>query len=265
VLRADVEAMVEAIAGALVSMFGADIKSLLLKGSAVKKWDSPIDYVPELSDVDIHYRFTSDEASLASADLDTALSLHADIARRFAKARPEPAHIPRPQLVPADEVEAIPDYVPPPVSTVRVLHGEPPSSWQVEQAELSKGDARRLIEAADPGVLRKAVMDLMERPGWHMFPALRSLNWRVSPSAARTLSMLGVPYEVAWSANRTEAVRLLRAHGQSDLADYYKGYYENGWQFFLSRWTDDAAGRAAFASAIRALRMSAELATLRSG
>ena len=31
-----------------------EIRGIYLKGSAQKEWDSPVDYVPEISDVDIH-------------------------------------------------------------------------------------------------------------------------------------------------------------------------------------------------------------------
>lgn len=46
--------MVTALADALVDRFGDRISHIWVKGSAQKRWDGPVDYVPELSDVDIH-------------------------------------------------------------------------------------------------------------------------------------------------------------------------------------------------------------------
>ena len=59
VLRADVEAMAEAWRTVLLEELGAAaIDGLYLKGSAAKRWDSLVDYVPELSDVDLHVRLS---------------------------------------------------------------------------------------------------------------------------------------------------------------------------------------------------------------
>jgi hypothetical protein len=70
-VRADVEAMVGAVAGALVARFGDAIAGLWFKGSAQKRWDSPLDYVPEISDVDIHVRAAraADMAPIADAEV----------------------------------------------------------------------------------------------------------------------------------------------------------------------------------------------------
>ncbi|MGH9279850.1 MAG: hypothetical protein ACRD12_17340 [Acidimicrobiales bacterium] len=98
-LRSEVDGMVEAITGALVDRFGGGMLGLWWKGSAAKPWDSAIDYVPELSDLDIHYRADDVTAALLS-ELDTALAIHADIERRFKASFPAPLHIPRAQFVP---------------------------------------------------------------------------------------------------------------------------------------------------------------------
>ncbi len=66
-------------------------------------------------------------------------------------------------------------------------------------------------------------------------------------------------YDIAWSVNRTQAVRRLRELNQTDLATHYNTYYEAGWASFLSDWHDEDAGREAFAAAVRALRLGAAL------
>lgn len=257
-LAADIEAMVEAITTSLISNYGEAIAGLWLKGSAAKPWDSPIDYVPEISDVDIHYRPLEEQASELS-DLDAAVRAHADIARHFQKARPRALHTPRPQLVSLPQVEQLGDYIPSPPSTVRTLFGKDPSKVHIDPKAVRAADSRNLIEGGDPLVLEKAIVDLVERPGHYLFTGLRNLNWRLSPVAPRALSLLGVDYEVAWSVNRTQAVELLRENGQDELATHYTSYYLAAWKFFLSKWRDGDAGRSAFSAALRALSLGADL------
>ena len=55
IVRSEVEAMVDAVTGALTETLGDALTGLWLKGSVSRTWDSPLDYVPELSDVDFHF------------------------------------------------------------------------------------------------------------------------------------------------------------------------------------------------------------------
>jgi len=263
-LAADIEAMVEAVTTSLISNYGEAIAGLWLKGSAAKPWDSPIDYVPEISDVDIHYRPGNGQTSELS-DLDAAVRVHADIARQFEKARPRALHTPRPQLVSLPQVERLAGYIPSPPSTVHTLFGEDPSEVRIDPQAVRAADSRNLIEGGDPLVLEKAIIDLVERPGHHLFTGLRNLNWRLSPVASRALSLLGVDYTVAWSVNRTRAVELLRENGQGELATHYSSYYLAAWEFFVSNWKDGDAGRSAFSDAVKALSLGAELGRSRQG
>jgi len=258
-LRGEVDGMLEAVTAALVDRFDGGVLGLWCKGSAAKPWDSAIDYVPELSDVDIHYRADEVTAALL-ADLDTALAIHADIERRFTGLFPTPLHVPRAQFVPATAMDALPGYVPSPASTVRTMRGP---AWvgpiAVDESAVRRTEATSLVRAADPGVLNQAVIDLIERPAHHLYVGLRSLGWRVSPVGPRVLSVLGVDFETAWSANRTVVVGLLAELGQGQLARHLVTYYEAAWDGFLSGWHDGNACRAAFGAAVRALRLGASI------
>jgi hypothetical protein len=54
-LRREIRLMVQAVAGSLREVFGdSKVRAIWFKGSAQKQWESPMDYVPSLSDVDIH-------------------------------------------------------------------------------------------------------------------------------------------------------------------------------------------------------------------
>lgn len=252
--------MVAAVVESLLDRFGSGILGLWFKGSAQKPWDTPIDYVPELSDVDIHFRV--DEPTLGQlADLDTALSLHADIGARFAAVCPAPLHVPRPQLVSAAEVERMPRFLPAPIGTVQTLHGPVPAGpIDLDQAAVRRTDAASVLASADSQVLAKAIADLLERPGHHLFALVRSLSWRVAPLGPRILSVLGVDYDRAWSANRTTVVHRLCDLGQTRLAGHIVDFYEAAWDAYLSGWADGDAGRVVFASAVRALRLGATVA-----
>ena len=75
-LRHEVSCMTEAIVETLLDRIPNDeIRAIYLKGSANKRWDTPIDYVPEASDLDLHLWFHDDgvERTLYG-DLDQAIA-----------------------------------------------------------------------------------------------------------------------------------------------------------------------------------------------
>ena len=71
-LRAESRCLAECVRDQLLALIPEDeIRGIYLTGSTVKAWDSPLDYVPEVSDVDIHVSFRNDSAW--REDLDTVL------------------------------------------------------------------------------------------------------------------------------------------------------------------------------------------------
>ena len=252
--------MAIAVRDSLLDVCADDITSIWFTGSAQKQWDSPLDYVPELSDVDIHVRWAHPERWTDAIDLARGLSLHSQIETRYATAFPEPLHMPRVQLVQVHEVEKIPSYYGVPEGMAETLYGPAPTvATGLDPLAVSREDAESLVAMADPQMLASEPSRFAELPGRHLFGALRNLNWRVSPVGPRVLSALGTAYGVAWSANRTTTVAMLRDRGEDVVAAEYVGYYEHAWQFFLSGWRDSAAGRNAFAHAIRTLEAGAEI------
>ncbi|MGH9199102.1 MAG: hypothetical protein ACRD1T_25655, partial [Acidimicrobiia bacterium] len=169
-LLADIDAMVGAITETLVTNLEEGLEGLWLKGSAAKPWDSPIDYVPELSDVDIHYQIAA-EGESRLAGLESAIALHSEISKRFKAARPSAIHTPRPQFVAVADVEVLSDYVPSPPATVRTLYGDPPPTPTVDHDSVRLADARRLLEFGDAQFIAKQLTGLVERPGWHLYTA----------------------------------------------------------------------------------------------
>ena len=256
VLRREVRAMVDAILGALLEeLGGAGIRGVYFKGSAYREWESVLDYVPELSDVDIHLWLHEDRPPEPdSLDLDAALRIQAALEHRYQEAVSAPVHMPRPQILLLNILKQDVDYVPPPEGGVEVLYGEAiPRDADRPDAEIRRIDAEMLQ------VSYEAVRDLprqaIDRPGRYIWTSLRNLSWRVSPTGPRVLDLLGMDPDQSWSMNRSGVVRALRARGQDHLADRLTEYYLCGWDYFLSGYQDMAAAR-------RALRCGADVVTI---
>jgi hypothetical protein len=216
-LRADVDAMAEAVRDALVGSLPRDsIRAISFTGSAAKDWTSPVDYVPELSDVDIHVWLEdgSHDAWRGLHDLALGLRRHEVVAQVFSARRPVRSHTPRVQVILHNDLLRLDGYLPAPRGTVRTLHGEQYQFARAEEvADARVVDARALVTAADEDVLQVAIADLIERPGRHGYYLLAGLSWRLSPLASRVLSVRGVSYERAWGTNRTARLQQLNEVG----------------------------------------------------
>jgi hypothetical protein len=231
-VRAEVEGMTRAYVDALLERVPREeIVGLYAKGSAVKPWDAPLDYVPELSDVDLHV-LVRDPARLEAGigGLRGALDLQARAEALFFELFPEPVHVPRPQLVLLNALKDQPFYVPSVASTVCVLFGEPyPTATALDAAGIRRLDVAALLE--HEGYLARLPWSVVDTPAKFLWGRLRELSWRVSPTASRVLSALGVSYAEAWGGNRSSAVRQLEALGEHALAAAYAAFYASAWEF----------------------------------
>ncbi|MDC0667890.1 hypothetical protein [Nannocystis radixulma] len=250
-VRAEVDGMTSAYVAALLERVPRDaIVGLYAKGSAAKPWDAPLDYVPELSDVDLHV-LVHDPARLEAGigGLRGALELQARAEALYFEQFPDPIHVPRPQLLSLNALKQQSFYVPSVASTVRVLIGEPyPTATTRDAADIRRLDAAALLEHEQ--YLARLPWAVVDMPTKFLWVRLRDLSWRVSPTGSRALSALGVPYAEAWGGNRSGIVRHLEALGEEALAAAYAAFYTSAWDFFLSGYTDgDAAGRALVAGA----------------
>ena len=110
-----------------------DPGGIYAKGSATRAWDTVIDYVPEISDVDIHVWLVDEpSAQPVLQDLDVALAIQADLERRYKEAIHVPLHVPRPQIMLLKTLAEDPAYVPLPPHVVETLYGEPYSMHGLE-------------------------------------------------------------------------------------------------------------------------------------
>ena len=128
----------------LASIPESEIRGFYYKGSSKKVWESPLDYVPEVSDVDMHLWFHDDDAWHRYLDtVPQAMEVLKGVEARFRARVPEPLHEPRPQLIVMNKMLAdIPDFVYSPRSTVTVLYGE-----KYPEGDYSDSDAIRRYDS----------------------------------------------------------------------------------------------------------------------
>ncbi|MCC6236491.1 MAG: hypothetical protein IT299_02830 [Dehalococcoidia bacterium] len=233
-LRLETRAMADACVEVLTSVLGSRVRAIHWKGSALKAWDSPIDYVPGLSDVDIHLLLAADADEAALSTMDRALEVNAAVLEAFRRRVPDPLHVPKPQLVLANRLDREPGILPSPAATVTTLYGEPYEDRTLTEEEQAVSLRRDREELLAPRAFIEALpLRVIDRPGPYLEPLLNELNWRVSPVAPRVVELAGTPYAETWSMNRTRLVSALIEAGQPSLAEAYRAYYEAGWRRYL--------------------------------
>jgi hypothetical protein len=263
-LRAEIDAMVASLVDAVLGQVPAtELAGIYLKGSAHKRWDSPLDYVPEISDVDVHILFR-DEGSIAHrlGTPEAAMAMQKRIEEGYAARIERPIHTPRPQLVVLNLLLQDPDYSPSPAGMVDTLWGEPyPSATYDEHKEQAVARKRLLADAA---ILETLPLRVVDKPGRYLLAVIRDLTWRTGPSGPRMLLLFGMPAAQVWSLNRTGVIQTLEELGALDFARAYRDYYLSAWAYFLSGYADSAAARSAVSAGIDALQIAAAAAeTLR--
>lgn len=259
-LRVEIDAMVASVVDAVLRQVPAtELAGIYLKGSAHKRWDSPVDYVPEISDVDVHVLFRNgDSVDRRLGTAEAAMAVQKRIEEGYAARIKRPIHTPRPQLVVLNLLLQDPDYSPSPPGMVETLWGEPyPSATYDEQKERAVARKRLLADAAALDTLPLRVID---KPGRYLWAVIRDLTWRTGPSGPRMLLLFGMPAAQVWSLNRTGVIQALENLGAHDFARAYRDYYLSAWIYFLSGYADSEAARSAVGAGVNALRMAAAAA-----
>jgi hypothetical protein len=151
-----------------------------------------------------------------------------------------------------------PDYMPAPPVTEIVVFGQG-HDYVEPDYEVARHKARtQLLEGGS--FLEGWGLKVVDHVGKHLWPVMRSISWRVSPSGPRALELLGVPYGEAWTMNRTAIARRLRELGELQLADDYAAFYLHAWESFLSGYADTEAMRRAILAGARVLHRGGEIA-----
>jgi len=239
IARKDVHACIEIWKEILEQL---DIKYAYAKGSVTKRWDSPIDYVPEISDVDIHISLR-DATNLfpSSNEFVDAMRISEDYERRFHEVRKDPLHFPRSQIMVIEHLKNVLDYVPPRIEDIKILFGKVNQLEFPDIDSMRKKDLANLIKLEE--YLQGIPMRVVDRAGFDFWSVIRTMTFRVSPSPVRILSQThDNPIDI-WSWNRTRIELELRNQGYDQIAHSYRGFYESGWDLFLSEFKNLKAFR----------------------
>ena len=227
--RKDVDTAIEVWRQLIHERLSDRIDYAILKGSGIKEWESPVDYVPVISDIDIHVG-TKEGMPLFPKNRDGFLySLETTrlYEEMFKEKRPDHLHIPRPQIMVVEENRG--EWLPESLGEVKPLYGEVPLK---PEESLESLRARDLDELAGLTPLLDRLPEyVIERIDLEYYRVLRMLCYVVSPTPVRVLSQSTDPKH-AWKLNRTNLLRMLEHNGLNDIAEPYREYYHTGWKAF---------------------------------
>lgn len=239
------------------------LRDVFFKGSAFKAWDDLVDYVPELSDVDIHVWFEDDDGfDKTFPTLEATLEFSAKAEARFFAACPKPLHVPRVQLIALNWLLTYESFVSNPAGNPHSHFGlQYPNAQTMDPDVIRATDSQNLIEQAEQisSVIRPERM--VDKHSKDFRSILCDLGERIGPLPSRVISVLGASFEDAWGGhNRSNLLRMLEAQGQHDLVSSIRGFYWNSWTYFLSQDRDGNAARTAIRHAVKALEMGVQIA-----
>jgi hypothetical protein len=239
------------------------LRDVFFKGSAFKVWDDLVDYVPEVSDVDIHVWFEADDGfDKTFPTLEAALEFSAKAGARFFAACPKPLHVPRVQLIALNELLRYEAFVSNPAGNPHSHFGlEYPSGQNLDPDVIRATDSRNLLEEAEQVLNVIKPERMVDKHSKDFRSILCDLGERVGPLASRAMSLLGASSEEAWGGhNRSNLLLKLEAQGQHDLVSSIRGFYWNAWTYFLSQNRDGDAARNAIRHAVNALEIGGRIA-----
>lgn len=182
-------------AAEVLSSVYPDAQSILWKGSALKPWDGPYDFIPRLSDLDLHvYR---------PGGLENVWNVRRAL---FDATGPVPGETMLQLLV--IDADSIPDEWTLFEETYEVLVGDAPPKTETNEPEMRERDIRDIerfeVNAAD---IRRGVVD---RPGSELWPYLRRVRWMFPTVLNRVASVSGHSPALIWTLNRTGVLDLTK-------------------------------------------------------
>ncbi|MFX0120954.1 MAG: hypothetical protein ACFFCU_18730 [Promethearchaeota archaeon] len=237
--REDIEHSLEVWKSLLINEFSDKIDYIYAKGSAVKPWQSPFDYVPILSDIDIHIMLKKNKSLFCNGlnAFKKSLEISEKYERIFTKKFPNTLHLPRTQLVIINHLLKSLDYIPPRSNDVKIVYGDPVFPSIPKPHIIREIDFKKLLELHD--TVERIPINLIDRTGIDYWVLIRRINWQVSPTPIRVLTqVLDTSPDEIWSWNRTKLINELENQGYVELTNHYKQYYLAGWKAFLAEYQD---------------------------
>jgi len=236
--RKDVEAGLKAWVTVLKEDLGSRILYAYAKGSALKKLESPIDYVPIISDLDIHIMLVDDDSLLSgsSESFEEAIHFSKRYEDEYLLQNPKYLHVPRTQIMTINRLTSQLEYVPPRPQDILPLVGKIPKPTLKTDDEIRRIDKQNLMNYQE--YIEALPRRLFDRTGLDYWFIIREICWRVSPAPVRLLTQITEDPLDVWSWNRTTIVKKLQSTEYAKIATHYQNFYLHGWNLFLSAFTN---------------------------
>jgi len=236
--RKDVEAGLKAWVTVLKEDLGSRILYAYAKGSALKKLESPIDYVPIISDLDIHIMLVDDDSLLSgsSESFEEAIHYSKRYEDEYLLQNPKYLHVPRTQIMTINRLTSQLEYVPPRPQDILPLVGKIPKPTLKTDDEIRRIDKQNLMNYQE--YIEALPRRLFDRTGLDYWFIIREICWRVSPAPVRLLTQITEDPLDVWSWNRTTIVKKLQSTEYAKIATHYQNFYLHGWNLFLSAFTN---------------------------
>lgn len=234
ILRKDIDAMVKSTVHTIFKYFPKKhIYGIYYKGSSSKQWDSIIDYVPGVSDVDIHVQFTNDRTyNQIISNPKIAMMFSEDIEKKFRKINPKFYHMPELQLNSLNKLYELKEYRSTPSKVIKLLYGKPYPVHQMSKGKTIRISVKQVID--ERKYINKLPNRLLDKNAVSMKKFLKDIGWHISPSSMNFLVAKGIPYSEAFSMNRTNVSSALKKLGYKDAAENFEGFYYHAWRYYLN-------------------------------
>ena len=200
-------------------------------------WETDIDYVPRISDVDIHIKLLHSRKKILTKEnpLNQSLFLSKFYETNFnqycLEKNYEPVHLPRVQIVQLDFHGRKGFVVPPREQDIFWIQGKGTFAAEMDLNLVIIIEKRIFLN--ELLFILYITETLFELSQLDYYTLLYKLNSRISPTPIRLLSQVlnDNPHDL-WALNKTSVKRKLLESGYHELATHYENYYLNGWKLF---------------------------------
>lgn len=218
--------MVDCFMKELFKVFGKkEVIGIYLLGSANKKWDSEIDYIPGFSDVDLNvYMKNPEKFNKYFLDIKKALQFSKNYEKRFLKKIPHPTHIPRLQALLHNIFINDPNYLAP-AATVRTLYGA--DYAQTIPSTLKKTITQQAFILEYEKYYSRIPSQIMSADHDRLIRYIKEVYYRTGVIVNHLLCMKGIPSDKVMSLNKTQVILQLKKHQLVVLAKEYDQLLRN--------------------------------------
>ena len=243
-IRKDIDIAIQVWKVMLNEYLRDNIDYMFTKGSSAKIWESDIDYVPILSDVDIHIKLTGNKRKIlpnknAFKQSSFFTSNYELLFKKLCKEKNhESFHLPRIQIVQLDFHGRKEYVIPPREKDITFIQGSTTFPKEMEHSQIRRIDKKNLLN--EKQFLSSIPEIYFELSGLDYYSLLYRISSRISPSPIRLLTQLMTeenPHDI-WTFNKTSIKNHLQEFNLGNIASFYESFYLTGWKLFESGFAD---------------------------